>query len=137
MNLARNVVKAWPVRTPFAAKPGSSIQPSVTSCQISTLRHARSASQFRISAQHAPRLGPHEVLKYPVLTEATVRDVERQNMLVIIVDVRADKGEIKAAVQDIFGVKVKKVNTLIRSDGKKKAFVQLTQGYNAADVLHL
>jgi ribosomal protein L23 len=44
-----------------------------------------------------------------------VRDVERQNMLVIIVDVRADKGEIKAAVQDILGVKVKKVNTLIRS----------------------
>ena len=35
-------------------------------------------------------------------------------MLVIIVDVRADKAEIKAAVQDILGVKVEKVNTLIR-----------------------
>jgi large subunit ribosomal protein L23Ae len=79
------------------------------------LRHTRSASHFRISAQHTPRLGPYEVLKHPIFTEATVRDVERQNMLVIIVDVRADKGEIKAAVQEILGVKVKKVNTLIRS----------------------
>jgi large subunit ribosomal protein L23Ae len=108
-------VKASPVKTPFAAKPGSSLQPSVTSCHVSTLRGGRNARHFRISAQHIPRLGPYEVLKYPVFTEATVRDAERQNTLVIIVDVRADKSEIKAAVQDILGVKVEKVNTLIRS----------------------
>ncbi|KAM0875216.1 hypothetical protein ACQ4PT_036909 [Festuca glaucescens] len=108
----------------------------MTSWHVSTLRDERNASNFRISAQHIPRQGPYEVLKHPVFTEAAVRDVETHNMLVIIVDVLADKGEIKAAVQDILGVKVKKVNTLIRPDGKKKAFVQLIQGYNAADVLH-
>ncbi|RRJ62140.1 50S ribosomal protein L23 [Paenibacillus oralis] len=81
---------------------------------------------------------PRDIIKRPVITE---RSTEYMNDLkyVFEVDIRANKTEIKQAVEAIFGVKVKNVNTL-RVPGKlkrygrysgytpewKKAFVTLT-----------
>ncbi len=39
------------------------------------------------------------------------------------------------AVEKLFNVKVKKVNTLITSDGKKKAYVTIDKNYKAQDIL--
>ena len=39
-------------------------------------------------------------------------------------DVRAKKPQIKRAVEKMYDIKVSKVNTLIRPDGKKKAYVK-------------
>ncbi|CAM6111264.1 unnamed protein product [Calypogeia fissa] len=60
------------------------------------------------------------------------------NTLVFIVDVRADvradKKKIKDAVKKMYDIHTKKVNTLIRPDGLKKAYVRLTADYDALDV---
>lgn len=53
---------------------------------------------------------------------------------VFIVDVRADKKAIKKAVARLYDIQTKKINTLIRPDGQKKAYVRLTPDYDALDV---
>ena len=51
-----------------------------------------------------------------------------------IVDTKASKSQIKSAVAEMYDVAAAKVNTLIRPDGKKKAYVHLTQNYDALDI---
>jgi large subunit ribosomal protein L23 len=59
------------------------------------------------------------VLLAPHVSEKSARVAERQNQVVFRVLRDASKPEIKAAVEGLFGVKVKAVNTL-RTEGKKK-----------------
>ncbi|MBS7248509.1 MAG: 50S ribosomal protein L23 [Candidatus Jordarchaeales archaeon] len=77
---------------------------------------------------------PHEVIKAPLATESAFRMIEEENKLVFIVDRRANKKAIRAAVEKLYGVKVEKVNTLITPRGEKKAFVKLKPEFNAADL---
>jgi len=76
----------------------------------------------------------YKIVKYPLATEKSVKLMEAENKLIFIVDRKARKSEIKEAVQEIFNVKVKKVNTLITPGGKKKAYVKLGEGTSALDV---
>ncbi|XP_047580882.1 60S ribosomal protein L23a-like [Lutra lutra] len=57
----------------------------------------------------------------------------KENMLVFIADVKANKHQIKQAVKKLYDIDVAKVNTLIRPDGKK-AYVQPAPDYDALDV---
>ena len=81
----------------------------------------------------------YDIIRRPVITEQSMEAVADKKY-VFMVDVDANKTEIKAAVEHIFGVKVAKVNT-INVSGKakrmgagrpgttrswKKAYVQLT-----------
>lgn len=61
-----------------------------------------------------------EILRQPVVTEKATFASER-NQLVFRVALNAGKKEIKTAVETLFKVKVKKVNTL-RQIGKEKKF---------------
>ena len=56
------------------------------------------------------------------------------NTLVLIVDVRANKHQMKQAVKKLYDVVVAKVSTLIRPDGEKKAYVRLAPDYDALDI---
>ena len=67
-------------------------------------------------------------------TESANQKIEENNTLVFIVDVRATKKQIKAAVNRMYDIQCEKVNTLIRPDGQKKAYVRLTSDYDALDV---
>ena len=40
----------------------------------------------------------------------------------------------KGGVSSLHDIQIQKVNTLIRPDGQKKAYVRLTQDYDALDV---
>lgn len=60
--------------------------------------------------------------------------IENNNTIVFIVDVRANKPKIKAALQKTYGIEAVKVNTLVRPDGLKKAYVRLTADVDALDV---
>ena len=60
----------------------------------------------------------YDVIKAPVITEQSMVAIADKKY-VFKVDVNATKPEIKAAVEEIFGVKVEKVNT-IRMQGKMK-----------------
>ncbi|WP_136657442.1 50S ribosomal protein L23 [Nitratireductor sp. XY-223] len=62
----------------------------------------------------------YDVITEPVITEKSTL-VSEQNQIVFNVAKTATKPEIKAAVEALFGVKVKAVNTLVRK-GKKKRF---------------
>ena len=48
--------------------------------------------------------------------------------------VQANKPQIREAVKKLYEIDVCKVNTLIRPDGVKKAYVRLAPDYDALDV---
>jgi large subunit ribosomal protein L23 len=50
------------------------------------------------------------IVKYPILTEKTIRLIE-QNQYSFAVDPKANKSVVKAAVEELFDVKVLSVNT--------------------------
>jgi len=79
-------------------------------------------------------MDPYEVILYPVMTESASLMVEAENKLVFIVNLKATKIDVKEAVEELYEVKVEKVNLLITSKGEKKAFVKLHPDYKAADV---
>lgn len=62
----------------------------------------------------------YDVIKRPVITERTT-DMMASKRYVFEVDLRANKTEIKKAVEAIFKVKVSKVNTL-RMPAKPKRY---------------
>jgi len=62
----------------------------------------------------------YDIILSPVITEKSTMAAEN-NKVVFNVRKDASKPEIKAAIEALFGVKVKKVNTLIRK-GKVKRF---------------
>ena len=81
-----------------------------------------------------------DVIKAPIITEKS-SDLAKNNTIVFSVDVKANKTQIKQAVEKIFNVKVEKVNTVNvkpkkkrvgRYVGKtnkvKKAYVKLQEG---------
>ena len=53
-----------------------------------------------------------EVIKTVRLTEKGTRQGEKYNQYTVVADPRANKTEIRRAVQELFKVKVTKVNTL-------------------------
>lgn len=75
-----------------------------------------------------------EVIENPHLTEKSMDKVDQHNQLVLIVDIDADKNQVQDAVEELFDVTVKKVNTLITPQAKKKAFVSLSDADDAMDV---
>ena len=60
----------------------------------------------------------YDIIKRPVITEQSMESVADKKY-VFMVDIHSDKTQIKAAVEEIFGVKVAKVNT-VRMQGKAK-----------------
>ncbi|XP_062954570.1 large ribosomal subunit protein uL23-like [Cynocephalus volans] len=62
-------------------------------------------------------------IRFPLATESAVKKIEDNNILVFIVDVKANKHQIKQGVRKLYDIDVAKVNTLIRLDGEKKAYV--------------
>jgi len=87
----------------------------------------------------------HDIIKRPILSEKSYADIQNKKYT-FEVDKSATKTQIKAAVEEIFKVKVAKVNTA-NIDGKlkrqgrtqgytpayKKAIVQLTSGSKAIE----
>jgi large subunit ribosomal protein L23 len=77
---------------------------------------------------------PHDVIKYPMMTERSVSMIENENKLIFIVNKEADKDDISKAVKELYEVEAETVRTLITRQGEKKAFVKLKAGYNASEV---
>jgi len=68
------------------------------------------------------------------MSEKALRLIEEQNTLTLIVQRTATKPQIKKAVEEIYGVKVEKVRTLITPKGEKKAYVKLAKEYSASEL---
>ena len=76
----------------------------------------------------------HNIIKHPLTTESAMKKIEDNNTLVFLVNIKANKHRIKAAVKKLYDINIAKVNTLIRPDGQKKAYVKLAADYDALDV---
>ena len=81
-----------------------------------------------------------DIIKAPIITEKS-SDLAKNNVIVFSVDVKANKTQIKQAIEKVFNVKVDSVNTINvkpkkkrvgRYTGKtlkvKKAIVKLSEG---------
>jgi large subunit ribosomal protein L23 len=79
-------------------------------------------------------MDPYEIILFPLMTEAASLMVEKENKLVFIVNLKANKSDVKRAVEELYEVKVEGVNLLITPKGEKKAFVKLQPDFKAADV---
>ena len=74
------------------------------------------------------------IIRYPLSTEKSLKYAEYENKLLFIVDIRSSKKDIKDAIEAMFKVKVKSVNTSVTVDGLKKAYVKFDPSVNATDV---
>merc|ERR1712137_298114 len=99
-----------------------------------TLRLARNPKCPTKSSAAAPRLDQFSTIKHPLTTESSMKKIEDNNTLVFIFNLKANKPQIKEAVKKLYEIDVSKVNTLIRPDGIKKAYVRLAPDYDALDV---
>ncbi|MBK7885377.1 MAG: 50S ribosomal protein L23 [Chitinophagaceae bacterium] len=86
-----------------------------------------------------------DVLVKPILSEKANKQTEKQNRYAFVVDKKANKLEIKKAVEEFYGVQVSNVNTLVmpskakakytkagfivgRKPSKKKAIITVAEG---------
>ena len=89
---------------------------------------------------------PYDVLVKPIITEKSMMDME-DGRYTFRVLTDADKFEIKAAVEEVFGVKVAKINTMnvkgkVKRQGRfvgkradwKKAIITLTADSKAIEL---
>ena len=76
----------------------------------------------------------NEIIKYPISSEKSIRLMESENKLMFVVSMKANKTQIKKAIEDSFKVKVVQLNTFIGPDGKKRAYVKLSPETPAIDV---
>ena len=77
---------------------------------------------------------PYQIIKFPLSTEKNIRQIEFDNKLSFAVHQRATKKDVKKAVEELFKVKVVKVNIQNSFTGHKKAHVKLGPESLASDV---
>ena len=77
---------------------------------------------------------PYSVIRHPLITEQTVALMDRDNTLVFIVDRKANKTEIREAIEELYEIELLSVKTMILPDGRKKAYVKLREEYLADEV---
>ena len=90
-------------------------------------------------------MNPSQILIKPILSEKANKQAEKANRYTFVVDRKANKLEIKKAVESFYGVQVENVNTSVvpsklkskytkagyvvgRKSAKKKATVQVAAG---------
>ncbi len=77
---------------------------------------------------------PYSILIQPLNSDKNMAKMENENTLVFLVHPRSNKVQIKTAFKKLYEAKVRSVNTLIRPDGKKKAYIRLAPGSEALKV---
>jgi len=74
------------------------------------------------------------VILYPLMGEKATILREKENKLTFVVNSNATKKDIKNAVEELYNVKVLKINIMWTTEGKKKAHVKLSSDYNAEEI---
>jgi large subunit ribosomal protein L23Ae len=93
---------------------------STTFHQPKTLQLSREPKYPRKSVPHQPRLDEHKVIIHPLNTESAMKKIEENNTLVFIVDIKANKRQIKEALKKLYDIDTIKINTLVRYVRVKK-----------------
>eukprot|EP00485_Elphidium_margaritaceum_P005683 CAMPEP_0202687464 /NCGR_PEP_ID=MMETSP1385-20130828/3147_1 /ASSEMBLY_ACC=CAM_ASM_000861 /TAXON_ID=933848 /ORGANISM="Elphidium margaritaceum" /LENGTH=149 /DNA_ID=CAMNT_0049342265 /DNA_START=65 /DNA_END=514 /DNA_ORIENTATION=- len=117
---ARRVAKKLRYTVHFRVKP--------------TLKSPRNPKYAKKSVPGKRTMDKYRIVRHPLTTEHAMKRIEDHNTLVFVCDLRASKPQIRQAVKQLYNVECSKINTLIRPDGFKKAYVKLTPEYDALDV---
>ena len=75
-----------------------------------------------------------KIILYPSLAEKSVAMIDKENKMVFFVDTRATRQDVKKAIEEMFKVKVDKVNILKDAKNRKKAFVKINKQFKAEDI---
>ena len=75
----------------------------------------------------------HRIILHAYVTEKSMDEMERQNKLEFVVDRRANREEIRRAVEETYQCKVAKVTVKIVRSGKI-ATVRFTKDFSAEDI---
>ncbi|UCB58761.1 MAG: 50S ribosomal protein L23 [Thermoplasmatales archaeon] len=78
-------------------------------------------------------MDPYQIIFHPYVTEKTMNFMEKNNAIEFVVKRNANKSQIKKAIEDMFEVKVKDINTRITKNGKH-AIVTFTPDFKAEDI---
>ncbi|MGB9707776.1 MAG: 50S ribosomal protein L23 [Candidatus Pacearchaeota archaeon] len=74
-----------------------------------------------------------KILLNPITTEKAIRQIELENKISFMVDMRATKAQIAMAMKEMFKAKISKINVQIRNN-KKIAIIKLKQDSPAIDI---
>ena len=90
------------------------IHTSVTFRRPRTLRVPKKLKVSRQKITGRKRLDNYAIIRYPLTSEKAMKKIEDDNTLVFIVDILANKHQIKEAVKRVYNIRAVKINTLIR-----------------------
>lgn len=90
------------------------VRTSTTFHRPKTLSLPRNPKYQRKSIHHEPRLDEHKIIIHPLNTESAMKKIEENNTLVFIVDIKANKAQIKTSLKKLYDIDTVKINTLIR-----------------------
>lgn len=81
-----------------------------------------------------PVIDHFNVIRFVLMTEKSIQNIEKENKLVFIVNREATKKQISDAVQSAFSAAASNVKTSIDQKGRKKAFVRFAKAGEAGDI---
>lgn len=79
-------------------------------------------------------MDPYAIIVKPHVTEKTMNLIDQNNELTFVVLRTCEKSDIKRACEELYDVKVEKVNTHINSKGIKLAYIKLSSEDKAEDI---
>ena len=79
-------------------------------------------------------MDPYSIIIKPHLTEKSMNAIDQKNELTFVIRRTAEKGQVKSAIEQMYEVKVERVNTQITSRGVKLAYVKLSEDDSAEDI---
>ncbi|KAI5187097.1 large subunit ribosomal protein L23Ae [Nematocida homosporus] len=77
---------------------------------------------------------PQDIIKCAAKTEKAMKAMEKHNTIIFVCDLKATKPEIKEAIQKLYSVKPKKVNTAITFKGEKRAYAIFGAEHSAIEI---
>jgi len=119
-NNASKSTKKGAIRRKFRVRTNLRFYKPHTLRVASKPKYERTRNGLKLPA----KLDKFSVLVQPLNTEKANKAMTERNTLTFLVNNWSNKIQIKRAFKDIFGVKPRSVNTLVRTDGKKKSFYQ-------------
>ncbi|MDI6702364.1 50S ribosomal protein L23 [Methanothermobacter wolfeii] len=79
-------------------------------------------------------MDPYAVIVKPHVTEKSMNLIDQNNELAFVVMRKSTKKDIRRAFEELFAVKVERVNTQVTPKGHKLAYIKLAKEHSAEDI---
>lgn len=77
---------------------------------------------------------PQDIIRYAPKTEKAMKLIEEKNTIIFCCDINANKPEIRNAIEQLYSIRPKKVNTAITFKGEKRAYAIFGKEHNALEI---